>query len=417
VTQRRCGTCAHFIADDATAIGQCGHPERRALLGLVVVRAHELACRRGLNDDYWEAAVAIRSSEDEAARRPTPATNDRATQPAPAPQPSAPRAGANGEPADPPPTAGPTADAQAGAASVRRRTGYQGAPPTVQIGGVDRADRRELNTDGIPIPKRRGAVAEVHSRARIRNRAMHEPGGAPEAVAPPRSAATEAPAAAEGVPAAPSSRPAKAPPVVAATAATVAVAATATRVAARPAGPPPAESGATTNGKGPHPGDLPPSRTTITAQADRPSPAEPRPRPPGAGASARPAPPAHWSVAASAEPPPAASTALGAALQEWREEWRAEHLAEHPERRCATCRDFRAAEGAGRGWCVNPHAFPTRQLVEGGDLACLTGLGAWWVRSDQFWLSKAGAEPTQPTPLADGLIFLINEARSGRRRS
>jgi hypothetical protein len=210
--------------------------------------------------------------------------------------------------------------------------------------------------------------------------------------------------------------------MAAATAATVTVAAT--RVAARPAGPPPAGSGAATNGKGPHPGDLPAARTTIAAPTDRPSPAETRPRPPvaapappAAGIPARPAEPAHWSVTASAEPPPAASTALGVAIQEWREDWRAEHLAEHPERRCATCRDFRAAESAGRGWCVNPHAFPTRQLVEGDDLACLTGLGAWWVRSDQFWLAKTGAQSSQPTPLADGLIFLINEARAGRRRS
>jgi hypothetical protein len=133
-----------------------------------------------------------------------------------------------------------------------------------------------------------------------------------------------------------------------------------------------------------------------------------------------PAPPAHWTSAASEEPPSApapASGSLAPALEEWREEWRAEQLAARPERRCSTCRDFRAAEAPGRGWCVNPYAFPTRQLVEGDSLACLTTLGTWWVASDQRWLSKAGAEPSRPTPLADGLIYLINEARSGRRRS
>jgi hypothetical protein len=99
-----------------------------------------------------------------------------------------------------------------------------------------------------------------------------------------------------------------------------------------------------------------------------------------------------------------------------REEWRDEELAKHPERRCISCRSYRAAEPPGRGWCVNPYAFPTQQLVDGDDRACLSFLGDWWVQADDHWLEKAGM-PNAPTPLADGLIQLIREARRKRGHS
>jgi hypothetical protein len=104
-------------------------------------------------------------------------------------------------------------------------------------------------------------------------------------------------------------------------------------------------------------------------------------------------------------------------LRERHQEWRDETLAEHKQRRCGSCRDFRASDTPGRGWCINSHAFPTRQLVSQDDLACLSLLGNWWVASDQHWLEKVGVLPTEPTPLTDGLIQLLKESHRQRRRS
>jgi hypothetical protein len=459
VIQRKCGSCRHFRPGETGASGECGHPDRRALLGLVMVRAQELHCRRGLNEDEWEAAVAIRATEGEtAARQRVPAANGSAgaasaPDATPVKQPAASAAsrpngetkhttpaGANGQPVGEP-TAGVPAPCDAenpGAAdSVRRRTGYQGAPTNVQIGGVSRPSYRELNTDGIPIQRRHSTVAEIHTRAKGRARPPRET--APLAEAEPAATAAGAPAAATDarpVETAPLARPGQA--AAPAGQATGVGASSSARVTTRPT---PAASAAPTQGAERVQPDPEPRRVaaqpttganraasggrqTTPSAAARPNPPAPSPDapspavpPPSAAPPVNHAAPRHWAPPAASAPPSEPSTELETSLREWREEWREAELAEHPERRCASCRDFRAAETPGRGWCVNPHAFPTRQLVGGEDLACLSGLGSWWIESDDFWKSKAGVSPSRPTPLADGLIQILKEKRRGYRRS
>ncbi len=87
---------------------------------------------------------------------------------------------------------------------------------------------------------------------------------------------------------------------------------------------------------------------------------------------------------------------------------------------CATCRDFRPAEGGDRGWCNNPYAFDHRQMVERTDLACKGTIGSWWVASDDWWLQRADiSHHGRPTPIVDDLLRQLLELRmtSGGRRS
>ncbi len=87
---------------------------------------------------------------------------------------------------------------------------------------------------------------------------------------------------------------------------------------------------------------------------------------------------------------------------------------------CATCRDFRPAEGGERGWCNNQYAFDHRQMVDRNDLACRGTIGNWWIASDDWWLQKADiAHHGRPTPIVDDLLRQLLDARmaSARRRS
>ncbi len=71
-------------------------------------------------------------------------------------------------------------------------------------------------------------------------------------------------------------------------------------------------------------------------------------------------------------------------------------------RACRTCRDFRPAEGGGRGWCTNKFAFSHRRMVTGEGVPCQTSLGCWWLPHDDVWLATADvAAHSQPTPLFD----------------
>lgn len=71
-------------------------------------------------------------------------------------------------------------------------------------------------------------------------------------------------------------------------------------------------------------------------------------------------------------------------------------------RACRTCRDFRPAEGGGRGWCTNKFAFSHRRMVTGEGVPCQTSLGCWWLPHDDVWLVKADvAAHSHPTPLFD----------------
>ncbi|MGA7672891.1 MAG: hypothetical protein WBW04_20915 [Nitrolancea sp.] len=87
---------------------------------------------------------------------------------------------------------------------------------------------------------------------------------------------------------------------------------------------------------------------------------------------------------------------------------------------CATCRDFRPAEGGERGWCNNQYAFDHRQMVDRNDLACRGSIGSWWIASDDWWLQKADiSHHGRPTPVVDDLLRQLLDTRmaNARRRS
>ena len=71
---------------------------------------------------------------------------------------------------------------------------------------------------------------------------------------------------------------------------------------------------------------------------------------------------------------------------------------------CATCRDFKRVGDGTRGWCVNPHAFTERRMVESDDLSCRSSIGTWWLPSDDLWLERVDmTHHGRPTPLLDQL--------------
>lgn len=72
---------------------------------------------------------------------------------------------------------------------------------------------------------------------------------------------------------------------------------------------------------------------------------------------------------------------------------------------CATCRDFRRVGDGTRGWCVNPHAFTERRMVQSDELSCRSSIGAWWLPSDELWLERVDmTHHGRPTPLLDELF-------------
>jgi hypothetical protein len=84
---------------------------------------------------------------------------------------------------------------------------------------------------------------------------------------------------------------------------------------------------------------------------------------------------------------------------------------------CATCRDFRPAEGGERGWCNSRYAFDHRQMVYGDELACQSTIGNWWVASDDWWLRQADiSHHGRPTPIVDEMLQRLLDMRSGTRR-
>lgn len=71
---------------------------------------------------------------------------------------------------------------------------------------------------------------------------------------------------------------------------------------------------------------------------------------------------------------------------------------------CATCRDFKRVGDGARGWCVNPHAFTERRMVESDGISCRSSIGSWWLPSDDLWLERVDmTHHGRPTPLLDQL--------------
>lgn len=272
------------------------------------------------------------------------------------------------------------------------------------MGRVAASARLEQPRPGQPRPQQSQPAQPEAERvpARPTERVPARPSGeqprspAAAAQAPPRVAAAQAPSRAAAAPVGstggvthrsrPSHQPEAAQPA----------APGAARPLRRPSGPIPEPAERVVSGRG----SGQPPRREAQAPPLRPVPSVP----------------SHGERPATGRAVPSPSAALQADMRAWSAAWRAAVLAENPEQRCATCRDFRVSDTPGRGWCANQWAFPNRKAVAADSLACLSNLGSWWVGSDQAWLAKAGT-PGAPTPLADGLIQLILEARRGRRWS
>ena len=380
VPPRKCATCRYYLPSDTSSTGQCSHPTRQALFGLVMVRAQELACRRALNDDDWEArlpagaAAPTRPSDHGVAPVALPAS---VTTPA-AEEENADRLAAWS-------TTVPAVVAPA-MSTAWARSGFQGPPVLVQAAApLNHDTRRELNSDGTPIVRRRtSAVTEAQRAAQLRRERakLRQHSLEPEATGsrPALGTATD-PAPGDGRPPERADQPALAQ-------------------RARDAGP--AESAEETSG----------ATAPQTAAAAEPA-AEPELATSVADGSAH----AELALSAGTEPPaPATTRPPSARTAEWAAQWRAERRAECPERRCGTCRDYRVSDNPERGWCGNPFAYAHRQLVQHDDLACLGPLGSWWAAADERWLALAGPSTAVPTPLADGLIHLLAMERRGVRR-
>ncbi len=87
-------------------------------------------------------------------------------------------------------------------------------------------------------------------------------------------------------------------------------------------------------------------------------------------------------------------------------------------RKCATCRNFRAADGGDRGWCTNRWAFPHQPLVNAEDLACESSMGAWWLPDLDAWDQEAFlSRLTQRTPRTDLLQAMLRGLRHEGRRT
>jgi hypothetical protein len=86
-------------------------------------------------------------------------------------------------------------------------------------------------------------------------------------------------------------------------------------------------------------------------------------------------------------------------------------IAPDVQRACATCRNYRPSEQAGRGWCTNSWAFTHRQMVNETDLACNSTIGCWWLPADEeVWLTDVEVAE-EATPRVDRLVAHLSPER------
>ncbi len=72
---------------------------------------------------------------------------------------------------------------------------------------------------------------------------------------------------------------------------------------------------------------------------------------------------------------------------------------------CDTCREFHRDRSGKTGYCRSPYAFGSRTMVQSDQLACRSGIGVWWLPSDDTWLEKADiSHHTRPTPYLDAIL-------------
>jgi hypothetical protein len=359
--KRECGTCRFFEQSGIGESGWCRNMRCKDIVGIALVRRQELACRLGWNEDYYE-----------------PLAIDADAIPG---------------------------ETRIGADAARQRTGYQGMRPDDIIVGIEQP-RPVTERESMPAPRSRMSnVGEAHRRALERRQIAQQSGDeyAPRRLDPPPVQPT--PGASAG-------------------------------------GPPPADPYRRATVQGDEGISAPrridpqaapayvedPNANTAPLAIPRPLSDDRRSEQPQANAwSAPDAPPAPPGYLPPGTPPPGTVTPWpeyappvltqngGAARSAIDLEWEAQERQRHRGKRCANCRHFQLAESGDRGWCRNRFAFPTPQLVGPNDLACLTGIGAWWAANDQWWLVRAGLPvQTGPTPLADALLEEMQEEEKRR---
>ncbi len=354
MAKQECGTCRFFEKSGIGATGHCRNERCRDIVGIALVRKHELACRIGWGQNYYESLPTAMIPGEERPRVDT---------------------------------------------SLQR--GYQGTRPDDLVVGVEQS--RPVTKDIINQPMGRkplSHVSEAHKRA-LERKQQAQQAGTPvpvrrlDGVLPGPPAAQDVVAntsaeweqvASEGVslPRRRNSAPASASPspaldifsptapgnaVPSASAKASANAPTISLPVVEPAGesvcprerhdelvPPQSDRPNERRGA------APPSMPT----GDAPSVSEPA-RMPSGGEGTQP-------------------TSLDV-------QWYTEQRAQHRGKRCANCRDFRRpTEGSDSGYCKNPWAFPAPQAVQSGDLACLSALGTWWAANDDWWATRPIAE-------------------------
>ncbi|MGI9254709.1 MAG: hypothetical protein ACR2J8_13275, partial [Thermomicrobiales bacterium] len=94
-------------------------------------------------------------------------------------------------------------------------------------------------------------------------------------------------------------------------------------------------------------------------------------------------------------------------------------VAQSLPRICRTCRDYRAGDSGGRGWCANEWAFGHRQLVDAdGAAPCRSQLGSWWLPADELLLGDADISAhARATPNLDRWLPEYGDQERQRRQS
>ncbi|HET8630670.1 MAG TPA: hypothetical protein VFL91_24900 [Thermomicrobiales bacterium] len=162
----------------------------------------------------------------------------------------------------------------------------------------------------------------------------------------------------------------------------------------------------------PPPAERPERAERTIRQLDR---TQPIPRPEAGGRALRGEPLPREAPAPAELPPRQVDPSL---IQQLAVDWREQELHKCAGKRCGTCRYFRPGDN-GRGACGCEFSPVYRQTLPAQELGCLTGLGNWWIETDDGWLEKT--EPRRPrraTPLLDALERELAEqaAHAERRR-
>ncbi len=433
VAQHKCGTCRYFEEGGFAGSGRCSHPLRKNIQQMVLVRRSELACRSDWANDLWEPKAGAEPLSIASNPRYTSEAGkaddrrqytDRVTAVSVAPSratheeslPSTPRGRVTTQVDEPRVEQTSTFDAEP-----------EDEPASREDTGARVQSRADHNEDAEERPKfdvRRDLLQSNSSTERA-ERTMapdrtsnrnEQDAGRDVAATPPKRDDFDSRSWALPRNDTPPSRPRDAQPER-------------HQPAAQPPQPPARRSfGDEPPGRfGAPPTSLPETRPVDTDRQRR-TPAAEKPAsdalPQGRSGWTEP-----FSVAAPASSPVAHPPVRAEALPVVDDEPHPVKSVPAPpvnppvsarqspmKECCATCRDFRPAEGGQRGWCNNPYAFDHRQMVEKNDLACRSTIGSWWIASDDWWMQRADiTHHGRPTPIVDDLLRQLLNWRAQRR--